>query len=809
MLFAQIIADTFNIPNYPIPEFYFTDDAPDLPDNVWNHKLEYFPDSIIYQIGPTCGQASGIFNCMTYMFNRACDRKADSSNIFPPNYTYNQITKYYGVSTFDSWNIVKSQGHPSQLEYETIEINPNIINPFSPFSNSTGKHFMQYWMNGYDNYYKSFSNRISEYYSLNLNTDEDLKLLKHFLNDGFEESAKGGVAIFYLCPNYSIYINNPIHDTSLYIGNANIPYWVSVYNEIGNPNPPSHSFTLVGYYKNDSIDFNGDGFITDTLDINSDGIIDMHDNETTLWIISGSNIHLLKYDVISQFWNQQVFFPIPDTAYSPELTFKLKIKHAERGDLKISAGISSDLKSEIPEIEIDFPVFNYQGTDICMTGVDSLAEPDVLEFGIDITDIKNHITESGNYKIFMRIENTGFTDGELQFSSIIDYSDPNPKEYVIVNSPLSIQPASDTYYSKEIIIDNKSFNNHLQVNGINKITNSINTLKHIDIVPTFGQEPYEFFILNNNEYTIDLSYNPYPSDDGFSYDTILSKTINPEWDIEFANKIWDSISILSSGQIQFRNNPFITEELYPYQFTTIREKHLIEFSPFEDDKLRENLKPIASIYNDTCIEVFIKRDYTVNSNSIYKKDQYLKLSNNGKIEIIYGDTIPQYSIFANISTNTAKYYIPYEKTLVDTFNTITFTPNPIGNLFTIDQNGVLTIQAVSEPGIYETYLLVRDANGQEFTKRIEVNVIDENIIGKLYPNPTNNILYCDIYNPFVQNARIEIYTITGQLVYKDVSLQNAGITNYNFNTKQFGQGVYLIKISMGDKSQTQRFVVTQ
>ena len=75
---AQIVADTFNVPNYPIPEIYFTDEAPELPDNVWNHKLEYFPQYYYHQHNlPNCGQASGHFNCMTYEFNRLYKRAAD------------------------------------------------------------------------------------------------------------------------------------------------------------------------------------------------------------------------------------------------------------------------------------------------------------------------------------------------------------------------------------------------------------------------------------------------------------------------------------------------------------------------------------------------------------------------------------------------------------------------------------------------------------------------------------------------------------------------------------------------------------
>jgi|AntAceMinimDraft_14_1070370.scaffolds.fasta_scaffold11549_3 hypothetical protein len=815
MLFAQIVADTFYVPNYPIPAIYYTDSAPELPDNAWNHTLKYFPDSIVCQLGSTCGQVTSIFNCLTYMFNRAYDREADSSNIFPPNHTYNQITKYYGVNSFDSWDIVKSQGHPSQLEYETI--NFNAVCFWCEFNYD---HVFQYWMNGYDNYYKSFFNRISDYYSLNVNSDADLKLLQHFFNNGFEENSKGGVVIIYINGSTTSFMASHLFwEPELHIGNTNNQNYCYVFDTIYPVNDGvndgyySHSLTIVGYYKNDSVDFNDDGLITDSIDINNDGIVDFHDNEKILWIMlnsgGGGPISLLKYDAIAQFWNQQVFFAIPDTSYKPELTFKAKLKHIERGDIKISAGISSDLMSEIPQIEIDFPVFNFQGTDICFTGVDSLPEPDVLEFGIDITDIKNYISEPGTYKIFIRIENEGSTTGEIQFFSILDYSNETPVEYEIISSPTVISPISDKYYSQIINLDNKDFNNHVQIINPHIYTTSLNQALDIPIEINFGQAPYEFYVLDTNEYNVELSYKSYPSDDGFVYDTIESVSINPAWDIQFSRLLWDSILLSSSGEIRFTNTPISKIELYPYQ-NTMPHIRKLDFIPYEFEKLKGNTRPIATKVSNNFIEIFNKNDFEIEPD-IYetKQEFYTKITKEGNIEITYSEAIPEYAIFANIKTNINKYFIPFDQAISDSFNTVTFTPNPIDSLFTIDENGVLTMQPVSEPGVYETYVLVRDANGQEFTKRIEVNVITENIIGQLYPNPTNDVLFCDIYNPIEQNTTIEIFTMTGQIVYKETTQLTAGIREYYFNTSQFKQGVYLLKISMGDKSQTQRFVITK
>jgi hypothetical protein len=361
--YSQIVADTFYIPNYPIPAIYYTDEAPELPDNVWNHKLKYFPDSIIHQIGPTCGQTSGVFNCMTYMFNRAYDREADLSNTFPPNYTYSLHPLHYGMSAFDSWNVAKSQGHPSRLEHEKISFVSDVHDP-----NFNDLNFLKYWMNGYENYYKSFFNRVGNYYSLNVRNDSDLRLLQHFFHDSFEINSKWWCCNIYANPIPFAYAPFRINVLELYNGHNHTNGFCMVHDTLFHQDLPTHCMTITGFYKNDSIDFNGDGLITDTIDINGDAIVNFHDNETTLWIVQNGAIILLKYDAICQIWNQQVFFPIPDTVYSPELTFKIKIKHPKRGNIKISAGFSSDLNSSKPEVLIDFPVFNFHGGPFCMTG---------------------------------------------------------------------------------------------------------------------------------------------------------------------------------------------------------------------------------------------------------------------------------------------------------------------------------------------------------------------------------------------------------------------------------------------------------
>jgi hypothetical protein len=50
--FSQTIADTFYIHNYSVPDIYYSDGAPELPQTVLNHKLKYFPKYIFNHCCP-------------------------------------------------------------------------------------------------------------------------------------------------------------------------------------------------------------------------------------------------------------------------------------------------------------------------------------------------------------------------------------------------------------------------------------------------------------------------------------------------------------------------------------------------------------------------------------------------------------------------------------------------------------------------------------------------------------------------------------------------------------------------------------
>ncbi|MDD3739893.1 MAG: T9SS type A sorting domain-containing protein [Bacteroidales bacterium] len=487
------------------------------------------------------------------------------------------------------------------------------------------------------------------------------------------------------------------------------------------------------------------------------------------------------------------------------MTFKIKIKHPKRGNLKISAGISSDINSSKPEIVMDFPVFNFQGGPFCMTGVDSLAEPDVLEFGIDITDLKKYIPENGLYEVFLNIENHG-VPGELQYFSIIDYSKPAPEEHQIVSST-EMFFTGDNYYFQLLNLESRNFFDYPKVINETSILGEINNKTELNIFIEGGQTPYEYSIEYIKTYSIQTSLKAYPSDQNVDYDTITSIKIFPDWKVPLANELWDSLSINTYGIVGFYNKEIaVPERRYPYELYPEANRPTLFSSYARYQFYGSYPKPASIQISDTEIEIFLKYRKIINSIKYYYPELHIQLTKLGVIEVTYSDSIPQSDICAQIRSDIGNYFVPYSESEV--FNTVTFTPIIPDSLFTIDSTGLLAMRAVSEPGVYEVYVKVKDANGDEFTKRFEFNIIDENLIGDLYPNPSSDFINFNLQTGIEQSGIIEIFDISGRLLYKETTNLNAGINTINLNINDFchGDGCYFLRASFDNKSQVKRFI---
>jgi hypothetical protein len=803
-LYAQVEDGSFIVTEYEIPSSYTQGSLPEIPDSVWNHKSDYFPIQLYNQHDlPNCGQASGIYNCLSYMTNRAYDREATINNAFAPNYTFNFLNEgygWFGVSTFDAWNIVKSQGNPIVSDFSE----QTFVSHEAP-NNFRGTE----WMNGYDLYYNSMHYRIENYYSLDVKSEEDLNLLKHFLYNDFGTEESGSTAIFYSDNAFFYEEDNYTYDDPLFA----FPFInTKVYTDISGD--PTHSMTIAGYTENRLVDFNGDGYITDTIDINEDGVINHHDNETCLWIIINSygkwwsrDKFLVKYDAICDVWNSQVYFPKPKVNYEPELTFKIKLKHQSRNSIKISAGIASNIDAGYPEYIIDFPIFNYQGGLNNLSGNDTIDRPDELEFGIDISDIKQFVNEYGEYKLFLIIDNATNLSGDLLYASIFDYSEDIPQEFLLCNDTCTIPQFSTNFYHNYLYLDSDWDESNLY---INKFDDRIVLKKHetgssFQIPVSGGSGNYNFEILDTLEYIQELSYQDFDDEGITNYSNQDYRVIYPQKPITFAGRTFDSVAINAPGIISFNFNEYIYPDLYPYQYNP------------------------SSFYEDMQIDVFSAYRYTKNVVSAYidtdngfkiwfrglhmaEYQASIEFLNTGEIMMTYVDRFHQTKRSSGLTTNSRKYYCELLPSgIMSEYNTVTYVPVSTTELFSIDNFGNLTCKSSTPYGNYEICIIIKDSEGNKLQERLNISVIDEQFIESMYPNPTLDLINFELNTQESSNAIVEIFKSNGQYVTSFQQYLNAGFNTIIFSAKShnLSAGTYICRISTDSTSESTSFIVNR
>jgi hypothetical protein len=801
--FCQIADNEFYVESFPIPELYYSKDAPELPDSVWNHKLKFFPDSLYNQNDvqlPNCGQASGIYYCLSYMFNKAYDREADSTNIFDPNHTYNFLNGgdgYYGVSTFDSWNIVKSQGCASLQTFQTAkpsEIEYG-INPPEFFLGSK-------WMDGYERYYQSMSNRISDYYSLDLKTEEDLILLKHFLNDGFTPGYYGNIGIIYSDNkfffdegNYHLYPDTNIVESQ---------YGTKVYHNFCDD--AEHSLTIVGYTKNRFVDFNNDGIISDTIDINGDGLVNHQDNETCLWIVVnsigtsfGRDIFLMKYDMICDVWNSQIFFPVPEVNYQPDITLSLEMEHKSRNSLKFSIGVSSNTESDYPEYIIDFPVFNYQGGSRSLSGVDTLINPDRLEIGIDISEINKYISLSGNKRLFLIIDNAHTETCKVLNAKFIDYTSGSPNEINIIENSI-IKGQETRFYSTVINMESKWDNNNIVLLDESKKL-AFSPDENITIQQVYangGTGYYTFSLFNENEYSIEYCNEDYEFIPTANFDSQYLSYIYPEFPVRFAGKDFARLTVEANGTVSFNRSDVVLPFLYPYQLYPLNYYNDLKIELFAGEK--HNNKHMYYFENrDESFKLWLNSDLRLS----------LEFFHDGEILCTFWNDHYFPRTTSGLSTYSRKYYFSEPVRGVSIYNAVRFIPNNNDFYFSVRENGEISCSEHTPPGEYELKLIVKDTEHRKLFQDIKITVIEQELISSLYPNPTTDIINIDINSRDYSSPIIEIINTGGQIACRFETNLLPGYNTIELSTKSLGlsSGRYICRITTDYKAEEVGFVV--
>lgn len=115
-------------------------------------------------------------------------------------------------------------------------------------------------------------------------------------------------------------------------------------------------------------------------------------------------------------------------------------------------------------------------------------------------------------------------------------------------------------------------------------------------------------------------------------------------------------------------------------------------------------------------------------------------------------------------------------------------------------------------GVYTT--TVTDANGCTASKTdtvdffVSITLVDGSYSINMYPNPTQGVAYVDVKLDAANDVTVEVYNVAGQIVDK---VKEYGVTNAKIalDLTQHAAGVYNTKITIGDKTITQRLIVNK
>ncbi len=609
------------VPHYPIPPIYLTANAPVLPPSVDNSVHKYFRP-VFGQTGWSCNQAGGIGYSFTYEINMLRDLPADTSiNQYPTHFSYNflNIGQYdFGISYFETWEILKVLGIPTVEEYGGM----------APGG-------FTWWPSGYELYYSAMHNRVHDYYRITVKDEAGLTVLKHWLHDHLDGIQYGGLASYMIGSTGVILDSLPegTPEEGKLIILAYGPY-------VG------HNMTVVGY--NDSIryDINDDGQFTNHIDINNDGTIDLQDWEIGAFKIVNTweqwgdeGFAYMMYRLAATppeqggVFNNDFFLVKAKENVEPLLTMKIGIKHTSRQRLKITPGVSTDLSNSFPDHIMELPFMNFNGGDIYMRG-DTSEAGKFLEFGLDISPLLSYTQSGQEVKFFLSIEEydpQNFDEGEISYVSIIDYTNGSEEIYS-EQTPVEITNNGSTIVS---IVHDPYFNQPDIVDTELPAFTAGETYNH-QLSGTGGTAPYKFSL--NIDYLQGGSSQDFPAANGTRLETtnyhdgyamhIL------DFGFPYCDHVYDTVYLFVDGYMKFDTDHFA----WPY---------IVD--PYMNFRLETSLTPLAT---DLAFVTSANEGIFYEGNENYalfrwsarhyelypsKINFALKLFPDGKIEFLYGD----------------------------------------------------------------------------------------------------------------------------------------------------------------------------
>lgn len=738
-----------------------------LPAVVDNSTQPWFRP-VFSQASLDCGQSSGVGFNFTYEINRKRNLPGNvDENQYPTHFVYNWSNNggAMGVSFYDSWTIIRQAGTPTVEDYGGMA------------TGGTSR-----WMTGYNLYYNAMKNRLTNVYSIPVGTPEGILTFKHWINDHLNGEESGGVASFYA---QYMSVNTTLPPGTPEAGKYVITDWGSSAN---------HSMCIVGYHDSICFDFNNDGQYTNHLDIDNNGIVDVRD-----WEIGGlkfansygggpnwgnNGFCYMMYNVLGSplgsggIWNQSVYVVDAKANTEPQLTYKIKLKHNVRNQIKVTIGVSTDPNAQYPSYVLDFPIFNYQGGALYMTG-GTTEDDKVIEFGLDATPLLNFIEPGQEARFFLLVnerdpDNTG--TGEIQSWSVMDYTNgliqtsypqnniplvENGLTILNLNTEIDFIPVSISTEQLPAGVVNDPYSYQLNANG--------------------GTPDYHWDLRTDYNVTMDVAempvvnaqqLNPYSTTSGWAMKEI-------PFHFPFYGKEYNKIYVHVDGYIMFKDDilpwPYIVDEFTLFKNTRCIAPHMAkplvlssgDGMWYESGLEYVTLRWKASVY-----------DFTGTTDLNFA----VRLHYNGKIEYFYGDmqSVSWLYWMSGISDGSMEDYH-----LSGISNTYGFPPNTKvvfepGNIITdfqITDDGILNGTPTHPYEAVNIKFQVTDQNGLSSVKNI--------------PFSTDGVNSIVFRNVIIESGGDNIIE-PGETVNLGVVIENLGPNTYTDATITLGNSDPLI-----------------
>ena len=785
-----------------------------LPYHLDNSDQPYFRDLFV-QESSECGQYTSIAFNFTYEINYRRNTPANiPENQYPTHFTYNFMNGGYGwhgVSYFHSYEIARTNGHPTVLDYGGI---------------STGGPSR--WLSGYEKYYRGMFNKLENVYQIEMSTPEGLLTLKQWLYDHGENGDAGGIASFYSSSPWNTKIFPP--------GSPEEGKHVIT----GFNGPAGHASTITGW--NDSIryDYNNDGLFTNDIDINEDGMVDMKDWEIGGLLFMDSYIGgltwadsaycYMMYKTLADqpgnggIWNNAVHVVKVKENYTPELTYKIAIKHTSRNKIKVQAGVSKNPEDELPETVLGFPIFDFQGGNQFMQGGNTSDTNKTIEFGLDVTPLLGEIQSGETVKFFLQViedDPTNMGTGEIVNFSIMDYTD----DFIEYHYPQSNIPINHDSITSLGLVLNLNFN-QLFIETEELPVALVNEAYSKQLEVSGGSPPYKWNLVQH--YNIVNGWGYFPQINGPELE--MSDTIRgiAEQKIDFSfpyhGEFFDTLYIHTEGFIMFDKQTYP----WPYLFDPnlmIRKTKIL--APLLcRNFLTDSTNGDGIWYSgDENVAAFrwqltnIKPDTsTVNFSMI--------LYPTGNIEFYYGqnEIIPKeyWSSGISMGDDINYHYAEFENNSYQIGDNIQFTPEILPYEMKLDENGLFYGTPENYYNGIELEFVVTDYNNMLVRKVLQFyswyagtnESSDEKIRPlRIFPNPASDFITIEFELANDSFVTIEIIDQSGKkqktLVRKNF---NVGSHKLNWDLKTTSNqllkdGIYYCSVKAENYAKTKKFII--